>query len=199
MFALWTSSHERPRSWSGGDLFLAATCDRARVGPAMSIASLSLILEAAFRVRALSAFHRSTYASGCIRTWPEPPPQTVWPRSSRLHCAPAEPAGDSTTFLASFESPTPRPKLIPRPLVGSDRGLHDEDDAVRDPGVSSDRLSAVRTASGVVAFFLAGLTSSRRSWRFTRRTIVFNAHYQFEALRVEGAFERFQAVVRTRD
>ena len=51
------------------------------------------------------------------------------------------------------------------------------------------------------AFFVVGLhhLSSRLARRFRWPTLVFNPHAQFERLRAEGRYARFQAVIRERD
>ena len=189
-----------------GDLVLAATGHRAPSRARYVHSQLkSLILEAEFPCPgARSAFHRSTYAFGL---YPHMAGASATDRLARdlrafIALQPTLP-GNFTTFLASFESPTPATEAEFHALLWDQiQALHDEDDAVWDPGVSSDPADPQFSYSfGGRAFFLVGLhpASSRWSRRFTWPTIVFNAHYQFEALRDQGAFERFQAVVRTRD
>ena len=54
---------------------------------------------------------------------------------------------------------------------------------------------------GGVGFFVVGLhaASSRLARRFAWPTLVFNPHEQFDRLRSEGKYSRFQDVIHTRD
>ncbi len=109
------------------------------------------------------------------------------------------------TFIAAFEGPvsTTEPEfedLLWRQL----QTLHDLDpDGERwDPRVSSDPTSPEFSYSvGGQAYFIVGLHpgSSRYSRRFAWPTLCFNAHEQFEQLRLSHHFERMSGRVRARD
>ena len=82
--------------------------------------------------------------------------------------------------------------------------LHEHDDPATDwdPTVSADPDDP-RFAFSFAgrAFFIVGLhsRSSRLARCFEWPTLVFNPHAQFERLRAEGRYARFQAVIRERD
>jgi uncharacterized protein len=80
--------------------------------------------------------------------------------------------------------------------------LHVTDLSEWDPNYSSDPESPDFAFSyGGLSFFVAGMHSG--SPRFARRfawpTLVFNAHEQFEFLRLKGIYEKFRDGVRERD
>jgi uncharacterized protein len=54
---------------------------------------------------------------------------------------------------------------------------------------------------GGVAYFVIGLhpNASRAARRFSQCALVFNAHRQFETMRTDGRYERFQATNRARE
>jgi FPC/CPF motif-containing protein YcgG len=107
-----------------------------------------------------------------------------------------------TTFIASFESPAAVDEGTFEALLWQTlQHLHDLDVAHHtwDDRVSGDwadprfAFSFARTA-----FFIVGLHagSSRVARRFAWPTLVFNPHGQFDRLRDDGRFERFQQVIR---
>ena len=82
--------------------------------------------------------------------------------------------------------------------------LHEHDDPAAgwDPAVSADPDNprfAFSFASR--AFFVVGLhaESSRLSRRFRWPTLVFNPHAQFDRLRADGQYARYQSLIRERD
>lgn len=114
------------------------------------------------------------------------------------------PAFDSefTTFIASFRSPAAIDERTFETLLWKTlQHLHDLDvphhawdDAVSDEAADPRfAFSFARTA-----FFIVGLHagSSRMARRYAWPTLVFNPHSQFEHLRENGRFSRFQEVIR---
>jgi FPC/CPF motif-containing protein YcgG len=105
-----------------------------------------------------------------------------------------------TTYIASFTGPasTSEPEFE-RLLWQTLQQLHDLDDAPWDAGVSADpgdpnfSFSFANEAFYIVGFH-AG--SSRVTRRFAWPTLVFNPHRQFQQLKAEGRYSRFQQVVR---
>jgi FPC/CPF motif-containing protein YcgG len=80
--------------------------------------------------------------------------------------------------------------------------LHASDIEAWDSTVSSDPIAPDFSFSfGGRAFFVVGLhpASSRYARRFAWPTLVFNLHSQFEQLRSQGKFTRFQDTIRSRD
>lgn len=112
--------------------------------------------------------------------------------------------GPFVTFVAAFMNPSGIhdeshwDALVWRAL----QFLHVSDVQPWDPSVSDDPRSPDFSFSfGGRAFFVVGLHpgSSRYSRRFAWPSLVFNLHDQFERLRDEGKFPRFQETIRTRD
>lgn len=71
-----------------------------------------------------------------------------------------------------------------------------------DLAVSSDpENSQFGFSFSKTAFFIIGLhpNSSRLARRFSRPTLIFNAHSQFEILRSSGKYQKMQQVIRNRD
>jgi FPC/CPF motif-containing protein YcgG len=111
--------------------------------------------------------------------------------------------GDAfTTFIASFGGPHPADEItFERDLWKTLQTLHDLDTGHHrwDPGVSDDPADPRFSFSFAgVAFFVIGLHagSSRAARRFAWPTLVFNPHRQFERLRDDGEYARFQRVIR---
>jgi FPC/CPF motif-containing protein YcgG len=106
------------------------------------------------------------------------------------------------TFLASFSGPTALDEpAFERLLWDTLQQLHDADAAHHSwaHDVASDPDDPHFSFSfGGTALFVVGLhaASSRVARRFAWPTLVFNPHRQFETLRNEGRFERFQQVIR---
>lgn len=112
-------------------------------------------------------------------------------------------ASPFATYIASFTAPHPVDEpSFERELWTVLQNLHDLD-AVHhpwDPAVSHDpddvhfSFSFARTA-----FFVVGLhaASSRVTRRFAWPTLVFNPHRQFDRLREEGSYTRFQRIIRS--
>jgi len=110
--------------------------------------------------------------------------------------------GTFSTYLASFTGPNPADEpafeiLLWRLL----QQLHDLDAPHHawDPAVDADPDSPEFAFSFAgTAFFVIGLHagSSRAARRFAWPTLVFNPHRQFEALRHNGRYTRFQEVIR---
>lgn len=109
------------------------------------------------------------------------------------------------TFVACFATPTARDEREWESMAWSQlQNLHDLDRPHHkwDPAVSSDPENPGFSFSFAErAFFVVGLhpASSRDARRFSRSTLVFNAHSQFERLRERNQFERIRDVIRTRD
>ncbi|MBA2237358.1 MAG: YqcI/YcgG family protein [Lysobacter sp.] len=76
------------------------------------------------------------------------------------------------------------------------RGSRWAEDVSRDPDSPQFSLSL-----GGHPFFVIGLHpgASRIARRFTRPTLVFNSHRQFEQLRADGRYQKMQAATRERD
>ncbi|HUF28754.1 MAG TPA: guanitoxin biosynthesis heme-dependent pre-guanitoxin N-hydroxylase GntA [Gemmatimonadaceae bacterium] len=113
--------------------------------------------------------------------------------------------GVSRAFIAVFPQRRPASELLfERRLWAQLQLLHERDDpaAAWDPAVSADPGDP-RFAFSFAgrAFFVVGLhdRSSRLSRRFQWPTLVFNPHAQFERLRAEGRYARYQALIRERD
>jgi FPC/CPF motif-containing protein YcgG len=110
--------------------------------------------------------------------------------------------GTFSTYLASFVRPNPADErafeiLLWRLL----QQLHDLDAPHHawDPAVNADPDRPDFAFSfGGTAFFVIGLHagSSRAARRFAWPTLVFNPHRQFEELRHDGRYARFQEVIR---
>lgn len=70
------------------------------------------------------------------------------------------------------------------------------------PAASSDPQSAdfAMSVAGQ-AYFIVGLHrgASRAARAFSRCAIVFNAHEQFDAMRLDGRYQRFQSINRSRE
>ena len=109
------------------------------------------------------------------------------------------------TFVATFTGPSGMDEPAFEALLWSQlQTLHNADTEVFDwdSTVSHDPQNPHFAWSfGGVAFFVVGLhpASSRFTRRFAFPTLVFNAHIQFEKLREDGKYERFQDVMRSRD
>jgi FPC/CPF motif-containing protein YcgG len=110
-----------------------------------------------------------------------------------------------STFMACFLEPIPRTEQeFELALWQLLQKSHDEDckhfdwdsTTSSDPG---DRQFSFSFAER--SYFVIGLHphSSRYSRRFIHPTVVFNAHYQFEKLRVDGKFDSFQKAIREND
>jgi len=108
-------------------------------------------------------------------------------------------------FIAVFpERPPASEKMFERRLWTQLQLLHDRDDPTVpwDPALRADPDDP-RFAFSFAgrAFFIVGLhdRSSRLSRRFRWPTLAFNPHAQFERLRAEGRYARYQALIRERD
>ena len=109
------------------------------------------------------------------------------------------------TYVASFSGPPPPDEAtFEHDLWATLQQLHELDAPFHDwdRRVSSDTddphfgFSFAETALFVVGLHAA---SSRATRRFAWPTLVFNPHDQFERLRSNGQFERFQEVIRAAD
>ena len=110
--------------------------------------------------------------------------------------------GEFTTFIASFEGPVVTDESSFETLLWDTlQQLHDLDAPHHDwdRAVSADSADPRFSFSfAETAFFVIGLhaASSRITRRLAWPTLVFNPHRQFEALRADGRYERFQQVIR---
>jgi uncharacterized protein len=117
----------------------------------------------------------------------------------------ADLGGEFSTFVASFEGPNGVDEAgFENVLWAQLQRLHEEDRRHHgyDPAVSPDPEAANFAFSFAGrAFFVVGLhaASSRFARRFAWPTLVFNAHSQFDRLREEGRYVRFQEVIRRRE
>lgn len=115
--------------------------------------------------------------------------------------------GDFTTFIACFDQPN---DVFQDALDFEDQTwqmlgkLHDVDTSHYDYDVlasanPSDDHFAFSFAG--TAYFVAALSpvSPRLSRRFVTPAYVFNAHYQFEAMKKKGKFEKLRDVIRHND
>jgi FPC/CPF motif-containing protein YcgG len=110
---------------------------------------------------------------------------------------------DFTTFIASFEGPAvPDERSFETLLWETLQELHHVDVPHHgwDASVSADASDPQFAFSfAQTAFFIVGLhaASSRATRRFAWPTLVFNPHRQFEELKANGRYERFQQVIRS--
>lgn len=110
-----------------------------------------------------------------------------------------------TTFIVLFEGPLNlSEKAFEDALWSRLAALHvlDREQHAWDDAVSSDPQSPQFSFSlGGEAFFAVGLhpRASRTARRFSRPTLVFNLHDQFERLREEGKFETLHDAILKRD
>ena len=117
----------------------------------------------------------------------------------------ADLGGEFSTFVASFEEPTGVGEEEFEGLLWEQlRRLHEEDR--RHHGYASAASPDPEDADFAFsfagrAFFVVGLhgASSRFARRFAWPTLVFNAHSQFDRLREEGRYARFQEAIRRRE
>ncbi len=114
------------------------------------------------------------------------------------------PANGLATFVASFTGPVGIGETeFERVLWAQLRALHAADPSPTwDPSVSADPDDPHFSFSFAGrAFFVVGLHAASARWarRFAWPTLVFNPHAQFERLRAEGRFGRFQGLIRARD
>jgi len=110
-----------------------------------------------------------------------------------------------SAFVAVFPNRAPATELaFEHRLWLQLQHLHERDDPTVgwDPAASADPDDA-RFAFSFAghAFFIVGLhpRSSRRARCFRWPTLVFNPHAQFERLRADGRYARYQALIRARD
>lgn len=113
--------------------------------------------------------------------------------------------GDFTTFVAIFRDRTlPDEAAFESVLwnqLGSlhelDRRFHEWDERVSDDPHDGDFSFSIARQ----AFFIVGLhpNATRTARRFAWPTLVFNAHEQFENLRVGGTFAGLQTQIRRRE
>jgi uncharacterized protein len=112
---------------------------------------------------------------------------------------------DFSTFVACFERPVGIDEESFEGLLWEQlQRLHAQDRRHHrwDPSVSPDPEDQKFAFSFAgKAFFVVGLhaASSRFARRFAWPTLVFNAHHQFEKLRADGRYDRFQEVIRNRE
>lgn len=110
-----------------------------------------------------------------------------------------------SSFVAVFPVRGPETELaFEHRLWTQLQHLHERDDPAVgwDPMASADPESARFSFSFAGhAFFIVGLhaRSSRRARRFRWPALVFNPHAQFERLRADGRYARYQTLIRARD
>jgi uncharacterized protein len=110
--------------------------------------------------------------------------------------------GDFTTFVASFDGPSVVDEAsFERLLWSTLQQLHDHDAEHHDwdRTVSADPQDPRFSFSVAgTAFFIVGMhaAASRATRRFAWPTLVFNPHRQFDDLKAQGRYERFQHVIR---
>ena len=114
-------------------------------------------------------------------------------------------SGEFSCFVACFEAPGGFDEEAFEGLLWEQlQRLHEQDRRHHgwDPAVSPDPEDPTFAFSFAgTAFFVVGLhaASSRFARRFAWPTLVFNAHHQFDRLRGEGRYDRFQEVIRDRE
>jgi FPC/CPF motif-containing protein YcgG len=111
--------------------------------------------------------------------------------------------GELSTYIASFEGPVVADEPSFEALLWSTlQQLHDVDA----PHHAWDRAASADPADphfsfsfAGTAFFIVGLhaASSRAARRFAWPTLAFNPHRQFEMLKAQGQYSRFQTVIRS--
>ncbi len=115
-----------------------------------------------------------------------------------------EPSSNYASFAAIFSAPIfQNEKDWESSLWTQLENLHKLDgDSVWDTSVSSDPADANFSFSfAETGFFIVGLhpNSSRLARRFSRATMVFNPHAQFDRLRELEQYERLQKTIRARE
>ena len=107
------------------------------------------------------------------------------------------------TFVSCFVNPTcSDERQFERLLWQQLQALHDHDTVPWTGSVSANPEDpAFAFSYAGYAIFIVGLHAGSSRWarRFAWPTLVFNAHRQFEHLREQGRFERFQQVIRMKD
>jgi uncharacterized protein len=118
---------------------------------------------------------------------------------ARFVCDP-EASGPYSTFVASFNGPyAVEEQQFEKLLWMTLQRLNDLDQASWSAAVSADPSDPAFSFSFAgTAFFIVGLhaRSSRFARRFSWPTVVFNPHEQFERLKREDKYQRFQQVIR---
>jgi uncharacterized protein len=165
----------------------------------------ALVLHTTFPcVGAKAAFHRGTYRFGMYPEMASPTATAGLCQDLRAFVAEQPAMGSNfATFIASFTGPQPEDwshfdVRIRRQL----QSLHDMDSHEHDTSTRADSKSLRASFSFAgQAFFLVEFYAASPHWtrRFAWPTLVFNPRHQFERLREEGKFERFQQAVRARE
>jgi len=113
--------------------------------------------------------------------------------------------GEFSTFVACFERPVGIDEEGFEWLLWAQlQRLHEQDrrhhfwDSSVSPNPEDPKFAF---SFAERAFFVVGLhaASSRFARRFAWPTLVFNAHHQFDKLRTDGRYDRFQEVIRNRE
>jgi FPC/CPF motif-containing protein YcgG len=165
----------------------------------------ALVLDTTFPcVGAKAAFHRDTYRFGMYPEMASPAATAGLCQDLRAFVAEQPSIGSNfATFIASFTGPQPEDwshfdVRIRRQL----QFLRDMDSYEYDRETQADAKSLRASFSFAGrAFFLVEFYAASPHWtrRFAWPTLVFNPRHQFERLREEGKFERFQQVVQARE
>ncbi|MBN9230146.1 MAG: YqcI/YcgG family protein [Legionella sp.] len=120
---------------------------------------------------------------------------SLWKRNKRI----------LRSFVIIFESPLGNSEIeFEQNLWAFLQRLHHLDKEIYhwDEQVNADVTNPHFSFSlGQMSFFIIGLHphSSRKARQFTRPTLVFNLHEQFEQLRTQGKFSPMQSKIRERD
>ena len=108
-----------------------------------------------------------------------------------------------SSFVASFANPAPRDEADFESMLWTTlQLLNNDDDAPWASRPSADPADPDFSFSfRGTGFFIVGLhgSSSRVARRFAWPTVVFNPHDQFDRLRDNGTYSRFQRVIRAGD
>jgi FPC/CPF motif-containing protein YcgG len=155
---------------------------------------------------ARAALHRGSYRFGAYERLDDPAVSAGLMRDLFAFVAERRGIGnDFTTFVAVFrEQVEGGERGFERALWSQLERLHTLDRAYYDwdPAVSDDPADPAFSFSlAGNAFFVVGMhpEATRDARRFGWPALVFNAHTQFEELKVAGRFDGLQAQIRARD
>jgi FPC/CPF motif-containing protein YcgG len=101
------------------------------------------------------------------------------------------------SFYASFEKFENDFWIFLKNLRAYDRNLYPHDPRVSEDPADKEFSFSIKSE----AFFILLLHPDSPRWarRFPGPAIVFNAHVQFEKLRIQGVFDKVRTLIRTRD
>jgi uncharacterized protein len=165
----------------------------------------ALILDATFPcVGAKAAFNQGTYRFGMYPEMASRAATAGLYRDLQAFVAEQPAMGSNfATFVASFTGPHPDDwRYFDVRICRQLQSLHDMESHEYDRRTRADAKSLRASFSFAgQAFFLVEFYAASPHWarRFAWPTLVFNPRHQFERLREEGKFERFQQAVQARE